>query len=70
MRQLGSVDNEKTAGSLSDFLYVKGIKNKVDSDGDGAFDVWVFDENKMETARNLMDEFLKDPDNPDHIENR
>jgi len=67
MRQLGSVDNEKTAGSLSDLLYMKGIKNKIDADGDGAYDVWVYDEEKMDSARNLMDEFLKNPDNPEYI---
>lgn len=67
MRQLGSVDNEKTAGSLSDYLFVKGIKNKIDADGNGAYDVWVYDEEKMDAARNLMDEFMKNPDNPDYV---
>jgi len=67
MRQLGSVHNEKTAVSLGEFLYVKGIKNKIDSDDSGSFDVWVYDEEKMDEARKLMDEYLKDPGNPDYI---
>lgn len=61
MRQIGSIQDERLAGTLSDYLYAKGIKNKIEYEEDGTWEIWVFDEEQLETSRKLMDEFLLDP---------
>lgn len=61
MRQIGSIQDERLAGALSDYLYAKGIKNKIGYEEDGTWEIWVFDEEQLETSRKLMDEFLLDP---------
>jgi GlpG protein len=64
MRMIGQLNNESTAGLLGDFLYAQGIKNQIEPETDGSFVVWIYSEDQIEAARHLMDQFLKDPENP------
>jgi len=62
MRQLARFEDEGTANTLSDALYVEGIESRVDATRDGGFLLWVHDEAKMERAKELLELFERTPD--------
>jgi GlpG protein len=64
MRMIGQLSNESTATVLGDFLYAQGIKNQIEAEADGSFVIWIYSEDQIATARQLMEEFLRDPGNP------
>ncbi|MFC1731023.1 rhomboid family intramembrane serine protease [candidate division KSB1 bacterium] len=66
MRQLDTFENEDTAQTLSDILYAKEIKNRLDAEDDGTWILWIYDEEQMDEARIIMREFLNKPDNKDY----
>jgi GlpG protein len=61
MRQIGSIDNEKQALLFSDYLLSQQIKTQIDQD-EGAWTVWVRDEDQLEESRRLLAEFRENPD--------
>lgn len=63
MRQIGVINDESQAARLSAYLLTQGIDNRVDRH-DGAYEVWVKDEDLLEQARREFDQFLADPDDP------
>lgn len=67
MRLLAKFDNQKPAKTLAAFLYTKGITNEVrQTEGDWA--VWVHDENRLDSAREILDAYLDEPDAPIYAE--
>lgn len=62
MRQIGKLDNELHATTFRDFLYHRGIESEVESDGNGAWSVWVHDEDKLFEVVDLLNAFKANPD--------
>lgn len=60
MRRIGTVSNEQQAQSLRDYLFTRDIEVQVD-EGDDGWNVWVLDEDQLDTARQELEEFQTDP---------
>lgn len=67
MRQIGSLDSEKLATRLVDYLKTVDISAQSDND-EGRFVIWVKDENHLATAREALSELKADPDATKFIE--
>jgi GlpG protein len=63
MRQIGSLASEREARLVADYLLTQGIAAQTDRD-DQQFALWVRDENQVPAARQILDEFLQNPDEP------
>jgi GlpG protein len=61
---IGHIQSEPAARTFSDYLYVKGIRNQVEADGDGSWSVWVHGEDEIEPARKLLQSYLASPNDP------
>ena len=62
MRQIGRIDDAEQAARLVDYLLTKGIRCKIETDG-GASVIWVYEEDHLSLAREIIREFLADPQN-------
>ena len=62
MRLIGQLPQESNAQRFSDYLYVQGIDNKVESADGGMWNVWVHDERQIEQAKLVLEEFRNNPD--------
>ncbi|HDL17520.1 MAG TPA: rhomboid family intramembrane serine protease [Bacteroidetes bacterium] len=60
MREIGTLTNEKDARELSDYLYVKGIDNRINEEN-GEWTIWVLSEDKIKEANKLLTRFQQDP---------
>lgn len=60
MRRIGELDRREVAETFSDYLALNKISNEIDADGD-AFVIWVHDDPRLATARQMLEEFLQDP---------
>ncbi len=60
MRQIGSLAKERDAERFSAYLVTQGIATHVEQDAQD-WAIWVRDENNVEQARSLLDEFRVDP---------
>lgn len=63
MRLIGTIHSKAQATKFSDFLYLKGIENKVELDKQNDWDIWVISEDHLEEAKQLLDEYIADPNN-------
>ncbi|MDA7916301.1 rhomboid family intramembrane serine protease [Verrucomicrobia bacterium] len=61
MRQIGNIQDTKHAAAFGDFATLKGIECDIEEDNDGAFAVWVIDDEQIEEADALLTAFQKDP---------
>ncbi len=61
---IGQLANESNAHTFGDFLYVQGIENRVESQSEGQWAIWVNDEDKIEGAVKLLDAFRTNPNDP------
>ncbi|MGI9515943.1 MAG: hypothetical protein ACR2NP_02760, partial [Pirellulaceae bacterium] len=66
MRQIGSVQNQQQAERLSAYLMTREISTQCEQDGD-KWMVWVKEEDQIDQAKALLNEFR---DNPDEIKYR
>lgn len=57
MRKIGIVQTNEQATSLGDFLFLKGVANTVEEGNDGAWEIWVHDDDQLEEAQRCMAEF-------------
>lgn len=64
MRAIAHLPTEETARVFGDYLYVHGIENQVEHDTADGWTVWIVEEDKMEAARTLLEEFLRNPTDP------
>ena len=62
MRELGIIPEETNARALADYLLTRDITTKVVANRDGRFGVWVQSEDRMGEARQVLGEFLQNPD--------
>jgi len=63
MRLIGHLPNEASASTFSDFLYVEGITNEVESGKDG-WAVWIHSEDEWPKAKEMLAVFLGNPADP------
>jgi len=69
MRQIGNLPDEASALTFSDYLYVKGIENEVESAKDGAWILWVHSDDKLKESGILLEIYRKNPNLPEYQEN-
>ncbi len=63
MRHIGSHDDQKVHKFI-DFLVASGIEARADVSEKSGFDIWIIEEDDLEQAKPLFDEFKKSPDDP------
>jgi GlpG protein len=63
MRLIGHLPNETSASTFSDYLYVQGIANEVESEKDG-WAVWIHSEDEWQKAKEMLATFLGNPSDP------
>ena len=61
---IGHLANESNARIFGDFLFVQGIPNRVEHQGQNEWAVWVNDEDQLEPAAQLLNEFKANPSDP------
>jgi GlpG protein len=61
MRSIGQLPDEPAARTFGDFLYVKGIENRVEQQQEKEWAIWVNDEDKLEEATRLLEDFRANP---------
>ena len=62
MRLIGNLNNQAQAKLFSDFLVSENIDNQTEQNSAGNWEIWVFDEDRVETAGKLFLRFREDPD--------
>jgi phosphoribosyl-ATP pyrophosphohydrolase len=63
MRLIGHLTDEPAAHVFRDYLYVKGIQNQIEHEGEG-WAIWIGDEDKIEQAASLLAVFQNNPSDP------
>jgi GlpG protein len=63
MRLIGHLDNDKDARTFGDFLYVQGIENEAERDGN-RWAIWVHSDDHIAAASKLLGEFHANPNEP------
>jgi len=63
MRLIGHLPNEASATTFSDYLYVEGIANEVESEKD-SWAVWIHSEDEWPKAKEMLAAFLGNPTDP------
>jgi GlpG protein len=61
MRLIGYLAEESAAHTFGDYLYVQGIENHVELHNPEGWAVWVNDEDKLEQAAGLLEDFRQNP---------
>lgn len=61
MRLIGQLKDPDAARRFADYLYTLSIDNDIEENADGAWGVWVHDENQLEEAGKLLTVFQEDP---------
>lgn len=63
MRPIGSIANEQDARRFGDYLFVRSIANDVEAE-DGAWVIWVHDDNQVAAGSSELTAFLANPAAP------
>jgi GlpG protein len=63
MRQAGTIATRQDAQRFANYLLTLGIGTKVDGAGD-AWGIWILDENQVPRARQELDQFEREPQDP------
>ncbi len=61
MRIIGHLADEAAAHTFGDYLYVQGLENLVEPHEGQGWAVWVHDEDKLDEAAQLLNEFKANP---------
>jgi GlpG protein len=64
MRQIGELADERQARRLGDLLLTRKIKAQIDPAEHG-WAIWVYDEDQVQPAREILVRYLQDPDAPE-----
>jgi GlpG protein len=67
MRLIGQLESETHAQRFGDFLYSEGIESHVEQKADGAYEIWVLDEDAMDTATSLLNAYVTQTDAPQFV---
>ena len=65
MRKIGQLRDERQARIFSDSLYARGVENDVETEDDGAFSIWVHDDDQLAKGRSLLERFVLAPEAPE-----
>ena len=63
MRVIGHIDNDRDARTFGDFLYVQGIENEAERDGN-RWAIWVHADDQIAVATKQLEEFRAHPNDP------
>lgn len=63
MRIIGHLESDKDARTFADFLYVEGIENETELDGN-KWAIWVHADDQIPAATRCLEEFRANPDDP------
>jgi len=63
MRRIGTLNGEKEARAFSDYLFTIKIDTQV-SGQDGAWDIWLLDEDRLDEGRRELELFRTTPNDP------
>lgn len=63
MRIIGHLETDKDARTFADFLYVQGVENETELDGQ-QWAIWVHADDQIPTAAKWLEEFRAHPDDP------
>lgn len=63
MRVIGHIDSDKDARTFGDFLYVQGIENQAERDGN-RWAIWIHSDDQIAAATKLLEEFRAQPNDP------
>ena len=62
MRLIGHINGSSSAQQFGDFLYAKGLDNRVDRSGSGdQWEVWVLSEDDVNQAKSYLQQFQQRP---------
>jgi GlpG protein len=64
---IGHLESKASAAVFSDYLYVNGISNIVESEKDG-YAIWIHSEDELEKARDLLSGFQSNPNDPKYAQ--
>lgn len=64
MRMIGQLSNESNAKLFGGYLASLEIKNLVEPEAEGKWAVWIYSEDQLEKARQLLSSFLLNPTDP------
>jgi GlpG protein len=65
MRLIGTITRDQHAALFSDYLFVRGIENRVELEGQH-YEVWVLDDAQMDEAKHLLQQFTANPAAPEY----
>ncbi len=68
MRLIGQLDQEQQARTLADYLYSQGIETQVDPHPEGHWEIWVLDDDEVETGSQHLQRFQQHPQAPEFLE--
>ncbi len=71
MRAIGNLSDEHQARLFSDYLLARGIRNQVEWDRDasgGAWTLWVADDDQLDSGRQLLEAFRRQPNAPHYAQ--
>lgn len=66
MRLIGHLANESSARTFSDYLYAQGMENRLEFQAEEGWSIWVNDEDKLDTATKLLEQFRTNPSAPEY----
>ncbi|MFC1498211.1 rhomboid family intramembrane serine protease [Verrucomicrobiota bacterium] len=68
MVKVGHIKEEIPAGTFRDYLYIQGIETHIEPGSNDMWELWVLEEDHLEKARLLLENFLKDPEASEYTE--
>jgi GlpG protein len=68
MRLVGHIESQIHAKRFSDFLYSNEIENVTEQDANGHWEIWALDEDHLDKAKSLLEQFTQNPEDSDFIE--
>ena len=67
MLKAGNIKDHSQAKTFGNYLVAQGIDNQVDPGLDDDWEVWIITHDHLEDARDLLIEYLQDPDNAKYL---
>ncbi|HEU5070000.1 MAG TPA: rhomboid family intramembrane serine protease [Verrucomicrobiae bacterium] len=62
MRSIGNLPAEAQARTFGDYLLTRGIRNQVEHDAGGVWEIWVLEDEQVDVGRALLERFRQQPD--------
>lgn len=68
MRKIGAVSSKEQGDLLGTYLLSKGMNNQIEESSDGSCAVWIHSDDNIPPAREILSDFVADPENPVYAE--